>query len=234
MLGEMIRQNPEQDKRLLPGSIDFDFFSFLESNGVETTVESERYMDHIGTEKRGYCKCPICGENASINQIGPVHIFSCENCESNADDITDKEAVMPDVRGLSLGIATTNMVEAGVNYYDIVWQEDAEHPHEVLSQSVAPGEVVDTSIPVTIVVSSSNIPEEEIKNTITVGSYLGCTIDEAITRIIDDNLSIGGILEDKTGEKTNKFELGMISGQSPEAGTEVDPQTEVTLYYRGE
>lgn len=173
-------------------------------------------------------------QNAIDNTVSSGDVSENNISESNADDITDKEAVMPDVCGLSLGIATTNMVEAGVNYYNIVWQEDAEHPHEVLSQSVAPGEVVDTSIPVTIVVSSSNIPEEEIKNTITVGSYLGCTIDEAITRIIDDNLSIGGILEDKTGEKTNKFELGMISGQSPEAGTEVDPQTEVTLYYRGE
>lgn len=173
-------------------------------------------------------------QNAIDNTVSSGDVSENNISESNADDTTDKEAVMPDVCGLSLGIATTNMVDAGVNYYDIVWQEDAEHPHEVLSQSVAPGEAVDTSIPVTIVVSSSNIPEEETKNTITVGSYLGCTIDEAITRIIDDNLSIGGILEDKTGEKTNKFELGMISGQSPEAGTEADPQTEVTLYYRGE
>ena len=52
--------------------------------------------------------------------------------------------------------------------------------------------------------------------------------------MIEDNLSIGGILKDESGENPYEFEMGMITRQSPEAGTEVDPQIEITLYYRGE
>ena len=144
--------------------------------------------------------------------------------------------IMPDIYGMVFDAATEVLTNAGVTYYDIVWEEDIEHPYEVLSQDVAPGEVVDINVPVTIVVSSTELPQEETeeKNTVTVDSYLGLTIDDAVVEVINDNLSIGGILKDESGENPYEFEMGMITRQSPEAGTEVDPQTEITLYYRGE
>lgn len=183
----------------------------------------------IGNEKtatEGNTETSVSGNDVSDNVVSKEKI----------EEYVEKDVIMPDVCGMVLDAATETLTNAGVTYYDIVWEEDVEHPYEVLSQDIAPGETVDTFLPVTIVVSSTELPQEETeeKNTVTVNSYLGFTIDGAVTRIIDDDLSIGGILKDESGENPYEFEVGMISRQSPEAGTEVDPQTEITLYYRGE
>ena len=183
----------------------------------------------IGNEKtatEGNTETSVSGNDVSDNVVSKEKI----------EEYVEKDVIMPDVCGMVLDAATETLTNAGVTYYDIVWEEDVEHPYEVLSQDIAPGETVDTFLPVTIVVSSTELPQEEIeeKNTVTVNSYLGYTIDDAVVEVIEDNLSIGGILKDESGENPYEFEMGMITRQSPEAGTEVDPQTEVTLYYRGE
>ena len=183
-------------------------------------------MGNEKTATEGNTETSVSGNDVSGDDVS----------EEKIQEYVEKDVIMPDVYGMDLDAATVELTNAGVTYYDIVLEEDAEHPYEVLSQNVAPGEIVDTSLPVTIVVSSVELPQEETeeKNTVTVNSYLGFTIDGAVTRIIDDDLSIGGILKDESGENPYEFEVGMISRQSPEAGAEVDPQTEVTLYYRGE
>lgn len=183
----------------------------------------------IGNEKtatEGNTETSVSGNDVSDNVVSKEKI----------EEYVEKDLIMPDVCGMVLDAATETLTNAGVTYYDIVWEEDVEHPYEVLSQDIAPGETVDTFLPVTIVVSSTELPQEEIeeKNTVTVNSYLGYTIDDAVVEVIEDNLSIGGILKDESGENPYEFEMGMITRQSPEAGTEVDPQTEITLYYRGE
>ncbi len=183
----------------------------------------------IGNEKtatEGNTETSVSGNDVSDNVVSKEKI----------EEYVEKDVIMPDVCGMVLDAATETLTNAGVTYYDIVWEEDVEHPYEVLSQDIAPGETVDTFLPVTIVVSSTELPQEEIeeKNTVTVNSYLGYTIDDAVVEVIEDNLSIGGILKDESGENPYEFEMGMITRQSPEAGTEVDPQTEITLYYRGE
>lgn len=183
----------------------------------------------IGNEKtatEGNTETSVSGNDVSDNVVSKEKI----------EEYVEKDVIMPDVCGMLLDAATETLTNAGVTYYDIVWEEDVEHPYEVLSQDIAPGETVDTFLPVTIVVSSTELPQEEIeeKNAVTVNSYLGYTIDDAVVEVIEDNLSIGGILKDESGENPYEFEMGMITRQSPEAGTEVDPQTEITLYYRGE
>lgn len=183
----------------------------------------------IGNEKtatEGNTETSVSGNDVSDNVVSKEKI----------EEYVEKDVIMPDVCGMVLDAATETLTNAGVTYYDIVWEEDVEHPYEVLSQDIAPGETVDTFLPVTIVVSSTELPQEEIeeKNAVTVNSYLGYTIDDAVVEVIEDNLSIGGILKDESGENPYEFEMGMITRQSPEAGTEVDPQTEITLYYRGE
>lgn len=178
------------------------------------------------TATEGNTETSVSGNDVSGNDVS----------EDKIEGYVEKDVIMPDVCGMVLDAATETLTNAGVTYYDIVWEEDVEHPYEVLSQDIAPGETVDTFLPVTIVVSSTELPQEEIeeKNTVTVNSYLGYTIDDAVVEVIEDNLSIGGILKDESGENPYEFEMGMITRQSPEAGTEVDPQTEITLYYRGE
>ena len=183
----------------------------------------------IGNEKtatEGNTETSVSGNDVSDNVVSKEKI----------EEYVEKDVIMPDVCGMVLDAATETLTNAGVTYYDIVWEEDVEHPYEVLSQDIAPGETVDTFLPVTIVVRSTELPQEEIeeKNAVTVNSYLGYTIDDAVVEVIEDNLSIGGILKDESGENPYEFEMGMITRQSPEAGTEVDPQTEITLYYRGE
>ena len=183
----------------------------------------------IGNEKtatEGNTETSVSGNDVSDNVVSKEKI----------EEYVEKDVIMPDVCGMVLDAATETLTNAGVTYYDIVWEEDVEHPYEVLSQDIAPGETVDTFLPVTIVVSSTELPQEEIeeKNAVTVNSYLGYTIDDAVVEVIEDNLSISGILKDESGENPYEFEMGMITRQSPEAGTEVDPQTEITLYYRGE
>lgn len=183
----------------------------------------------IGNEKtatEGNTETSVSGNDVSGNVVS----------KEKTEEYVEKDVIMPDVCGMVLDAATETLTNAGVTYYDIVWEEDVEHPYEVLSQDIAPGETVDTFLSVTIVVSSTELPQEEIeeKNTVTVNSYLGYTIDDAVVEVIEDNLSIGGILKDESGENPYEFEMGMITRQSPEAGTEVDPQTEITLYYRGE
>lgn len=178
------------------------------------------------TATEGNTETSVSGNDVSGNDVS----------EDKIEGYVEKDVIMQDVCGMVLDAATETLTNAGVTYYDIVWEEDIEHPYEVLSQDVAPGEIVDINVPVTIVVSSTELPQEEAeeKNTVTVDSYLGLTIDDAIVEVINDNLSIGGILKDESGENPYEFEMGMITRQSPEAGTEVDPQTEITLYYRGE
>jgi len=188
----------------------------------------------MGNEKaatEGNTETSVSGNDVSDNDVSG-NVVSKEKIE----EYVEKDVIMPDICGMVLDAATETLTNAGVTYYDIVWKEDAQHPYEVLSQDVAPGETVDTFLPVTIVVSSTELPQEETeeKNTVTVNSYLGFTIDDAVAEVIDDNLSIGGILKDESVENPYEFEVGIISVQSPEAGTEVDPQTEITLYYRGE
>lgn len=183
----------------------------------------------IGNEKtatEGNTETSVSGNDVSGNVVS----------KEKTEEYVEKDVIMPDVCGMVLDAATETLTNAGVTYYGIVWEEDIEHPYEVLSQDVAPGEIVDINVPVTIVVSSTELPQEETeeKNTVTVDSYLGYTIDDAVVEVIEDNLSIGGILKDESGENPYEFEMGMITRQSPEAGTEVDPQTEITLYYRGE
>lgn len=156
------------------------------------------------------------------------------NTNTEKEIIEENTPIMPDVCGLILSEATKKMVNAGIRYYDIVWEEDSEHPSEVLSQGIAPGETVDTSVPVTIVVSNIELPLEENEYKIIVGSYIGCTINEATENIIDDDLSIGGVYKETSNETQDNIEAGTVVRQTPEAGTEVDPQTEITLYYRGE
>lgn len=183
----------------------------------------------IGNEK------PSTERNTEVSVSG--NDVSANNVSEEAiEEYVEKDVIMPDVCGMVLDAATVELTNAGVTYYDIVWEENTEHPYEVLSQGVAPGEIVDTFLPVTIVVSNVELPQEqtEEKNTVTVNSYLGFTIDDAVVEVINDNLSIGGILKDESVENPYEFEVGIISVQSPEAGTEVDPQTEITLYYRGE
>lgn len=194
--------------------------------GITAAIICGAIMGNEKTATEGNTEISVSGNNVSGDDVS----------EEKIEEYVEKDVIMPDVYGMDLDAATAELANAGITYYDIVWEEDAEHPYEVLSQNVAPGKIVDTSLPVTIVVSSVELPQEETeeKNTVTVNSYLGFTIDGAVTRIIDDDLSIGGILKDESGENPYEFEIGIISGQSPEAGTEVDPQTEITLYYRGE
>lgn len=194
--------------------------------GITAAIICGAIMGNEKTATEGNTETSVSGNDVSGDDVS----------EEKIQEYVEKDVIMPDVYGMDLDAATAELTNAGVTYYDIVWEEDAEHPYEVLSQNVAPGEIVDTSLPVTIVVSSVELPQEETeeKNTVTVNSYLGFTIDGAVTRIIEDNLSIGGILKDESGENPYEFEMGMITRQSPEAGTEVDPQTEITLYYRGE
>lgn len=194
--------------------------------GITAAIICGAIMGNEKTATEGNTEISVSGHAVSGNDVS----------EEKTEEYVEEEATMPDVHGMVLDAATAELTNAGVTYYDIVWEEDTDHPYEVLSQSVAPGEIADTSIPVTIVVSSTELPQEETaeKNTVTVDNYLGLTIDDAITGIINDDLSIGGILKDEPGENPYEFEVGIISAQSPEAGTEVDPQTEITLYYRGE
>ena len=194
--------------------------------GITAAIICGAIMGNEKTATEGNTETSVSGNDVSGDDVS----------EEKIQEYVEKDVIMPDVYGMDLDAATVELTNAGVTYYDIVLEEDAEHPYEVLSQNVAPGEIVDTSLPVTIVVSSVELPQEETeeKNTVTVNSYLGFTIDGAVTRIIDDDLSIGGILKDESGENPYEFEVGMISRQSPQAGAEVDPQTEVTLYYRGE
>ena len=194
--------------------------------GIIAAVICGVIMENEKTATEGNTETSVSGNDVSGNVVSKEKI----------EEYVEKDVIMPDVCGMVLDAATETLTNAGVTYYDIVWEEDVEHPYEVLSQDIAPGETVDTFIPVTIVVSSTELPQEEIeeKNTVTVNSYLGYTIDDAVVEVIEDNLSIGGILKDESGENPYEFEMGMITRQSPEAGTEVDPQTEITLYYRGE
>lgn len=185
----------------------------------------------MGNEKiatEGNTETSVSGNDVSDNDVSG-NVVSKEKIE----EYVEKDVIMPDICGMVLDAATEVLANAGVTYYDIVWEEDIERPYEVLSQDVAPGEIVDINVPVTIVVSSTELPREG-KNTVTVDSYLGFTINDAVVKAINDNLSIGGILKDESGENPYELEIGMITRQSPEAGTEVDPQTEITLYYRGE
>lgn len=199
--------------------------------GIIAAVIYGAIMGNEKTATEGNTETSVSGNGVSDNDVSG-NVVSKEKIE----EYVEKDVIMPDVCGMVLDTATETLTNAGVTYYDIVWEEDAEHPYEVLSQDVAPGETVDTFLPVTIVVSSTELPQEETeeKNTVTVNSYLGFTIDDAVVEVIDDNLSIGGILKDESVENPYEFEVGIISAQSPEAGTEVDPQTEITLYYRGE
>lgn len=176
----------------------------------------------------GNVEISTSGTDVSGNDVSGNDVY-----EEKIEEYVEKEMIMPDICGMVLDAATEVLANAGVTYYDIVWEEDIERPYEVLSQDVAPGEIVNINVPVTIVVSSTELPREE-KNTVTVDSYLGFTINDAVVKAINDNLSIGGILKDESGENPYELEIGMITRQSPEAGTEVDPQTEITLYYRGE
>lgn len=178
---------------------------------------------------------PGTEENVEISVSGN-DVSGNDVSEDKIEEYAEKDVIMPDIYGMVFDAATEVLTNAGVTYYDIVWKEDIEHPYEVLSQDVVPGEIVDINVPVTIVVSSTELPQEETeeKNTVTVDSYLGLTIDDAVVEVINDNLSIGGISKDESGENPYEFEMGMITRQSPEAGIEVDPQTEITLYYRGE
>lgn len=194
--------------------------------GIIAAVICGVIMGNEKTATEGNTETSVSGNDVSGNAVSKEKI----------EEYVEKDVIMPDVCGMVLDAATETLTNAGVTYYDIVWEEDIEHPYEVLSQDVAPGEIVDINVPVTIVVSSTELPQEEAeeKNTVTVDSYLGLTIDDAIVEVINDNLSIGGILKDESGENPYEFEMGMITRQSPEAGTEVDPQTEITLYYRGE
>ena len=194
--------------------------------GIIAAVICGAIMGNEKTATEGNTETSVSGNDVSGNVVSKEKI----------EEYVEKDVIMPDVCGMVLDAATETLTNAGVTYYDIVWKKDAEHPYEVLSQDVAPGETVDTFLPVTIVVSSTELPQEETEenNTVTVNSYLGFTIDDAVVEVIDDNLSIGGILKDESGENPYEFEVGIISGQSPEAGTEVDPQTEITLYYKGE
>lgn len=199
--------------------------------GIIAAVICGVIMGNEKTATEGNTETSVSGNDVSGNDVSG-NAVSKEKIEEHVE----KDVIMPDVCGMVLDAATETLTNAGVTYYDIVWEEDVEHPYEVLSQDIAPGETVDTFLPVTIVVSSTELPQEEIeeKNTVTVNSYLGYTIDDAVVEVIEDNLSIGGILKDESGENPYEFEMGMITRQSPEAGTEVDPQTEITLYYRGE
>lgn len=194
--------------------------------GIIAAVICGVIMGNEKTATEGNTETSVSGNDVSGNVVSKEKI----------EEYVEKDVIMPDVCGMVLDAATETLTNAGVTYYDIVWEEDVEHPYEVLSQDIAPGETVDTFLPVTIVVSSTELPQEEIeeKNTVTVNSYLGYTIDDAVVEVIEDDLSIGGILKDESGENPYEFEMGMITRQSPEAGTEVDPQTEITLYYRGE
>lgn len=194
--------------------------------GIIAAVICGAIMGNEKTATEGNTETSVSGNDVSDNVVSKEKI----------EEYVEKDVIMPDVCGMVLDAATETLTNAGVTYYDIVWEEDVEHPYEVLSQDIAPGETVDTFLPVTIVVSSTELPQEEIeeKNAVTVNSYLGYTIDDAVVEVIEDNLSIGGILKDESGENPYEFEMGMITRQSPEAGTEVDPQTEITLYYRGE
>lgn len=194
--------------------------------GIIAAVICGAIMGNEKTATEGNTETSVSGNDVSGNVVSKEKI----------EEYVEKDVIMPDVCGMVLDAATETLTNAGITYYDIVWEEDVEHPYEVLSQDIAPGETVDTFLPVTIVVSSTELPQEEIeeKNTVTVNSYLGYTIDDAVVEVIEDNLSIGGILKDESGENPYEFEMGMITRQSPEAGTEVDPQTEITLYYRGE
>ncbi|HBM33581.1 MAG TPA: hypothetical protein DD395_05500 [Lachnospiraceae bacterium] len=194
--------------------------------GIIAAVICGAIMGNEKTATEGNTETSVSGNDVSGNVVSKEKI----------EEYVEKDVIMPDVCGMVLDAATETLTNAGVTYYDIVWEEDVEHPYEVLSQDIAPGETVNTFLPVIIVVSSTELPQEEIeeKNTVTVNSYLGYTIDDAVVEVIENNLSIGGILKDESGENPYEFEMGMITRQSPEAGTEVDPQTEITLYYRGE
>lgn len=199
--------------------------------GIIAAVICGVIMGNEKTATEGNTETSVSGNDVSGNDVSGNAVS-----KEKIEEYVEKDVIMPDVCGMVLDAATETLTNAGVTYYDIVWEEDVEHPYEVLSQDIAPGETVDTFLPVTIVVSSTELPQEEIeeKNTVTVNSYLGYTIDDAVVEVIEDNLSIGGILKDESGENPYEFEIGMITRQSPEAGTEVDPQTEITLYYRGE
>jgi len=131
-----------------------------------------------------------------------------------------EQAVVPDVEGLSQSKATTRLKDAGFKVKVTTSPSDSVKDGIVISQSKSAGGSYPKGTTVTIDVSTGP-PLVKIPN------VKGDTPDVAQGKLTDAGLKVEFTYNNLTG-------TGLVAGQLPSAGTQVAPNTTVTLEIDGD
>jgi eukaryotic-like serine/threonine-protein kinase len=126
---------------------------------------------------------------------------------------------VPDLRGMTLEEAREELKDARLKLGDVTQQPDEDAPEgEVLEQTPDAGQEIEARSKVDVVVSSG-------PSTVEVPGVVGMTESEAIEEIQDAGLRV-----EITRGPSDEFEEGIVAGQDPEEGTEVDEGSTVVIF----
>jgi serine/threonine-protein kinase len=126
---------------------------------------------------------------------------------------------VPDLVGMTLEEAREELEDARLKLGEVTRQPDNEAPeNEVLEQTPDPGEEIEARSRVDVVVSSG-------PSTVPVPGVIGMTESEAIDEIQDAGLRV-----EITRGPSDDFEEGIVAGQDPDEGTEVDEGSTVVIF----
>ena len=167
---------------------------------------------------------PVAGTAVKKNtlveiQVGTPKEGATED-RNNSEDNVDDEVILPDLRGMMLNDAMTELAKLGLRSESILEFSDTVENGQVISQNPGANTKVKKDTKVELVISKGPKKEEGIA----VPSLYGSTVEEARQKLSSMNLSLGSQSEEESDEPA-----GTIIRQSVAKGALVDTGTAINV-----
>lgn len=126
---------------------------------------------------------------------------------------------VPDLEGMTVGEAREELKEARLRLGEVTEQPDEDAPDgEIIDQTPDAGSEIEARSRVDVVLSGGPA-------TVTVPGVVGMTESEAVAEIQDARLRV-----EITRGPSDEYEEGIVAGQDPDEGTEVDQGSTVVIF----
>lgn len=165
---------------------------------------------------------PVAGSSVKKNALVEIQVGVARKGESptESESTTDEEVELPDLSGLMLNEAVTELSKLGLESESVLEFSDTVENGQVMSQNPKAGTKVKKDMKIQLVISKGPEKDEEIS----VPSLYGYTVEEARAKLGEMNLSLG-----TQSEEPSEEEKGKIIRQSVGKGTLVSAGTAINV-----
>lgn len=165
---------------------------------------------------------PVAGSSVKKNALVEIQVGVTRKGDDPTEPelTTDEEVELPDLSGLMLNEAVTELSKLGLESESVLEFSDTVENGQVVSQNPKAGTKVKKDMKIQLVISKGKQQDEEIS----VPSLYGQTVEEARAKLGEMNLSLGAQSEEPSEE-----EKGKIIRQSVGKGTLVSAGTAINV-----